>query len=138
MKIAVQCESPLLQRSLELFLAPYLSTFKQCDVVVRDRRIPEDAKPSLVVAASDGDLVKPFSRSQLMLALEQMFDRGKQAREAVAITEALEASPETAGISAAAQPEGAPDFALLEQRLEELTREYQQNVMKAVRAFYEK
>jgi hypothetical protein len=138
MKIAVQCESPLLQRSLELFLAPYLSTFKQCDVVVRDRRMAEDAKPSLVVSAIGGDLAKPFSRSQLMLALEQMLDRGRQAKEAVAITEALEEACDAMESPTVTHAEGVPDFALLEQRLEELSREYQQNVMKAVRSFYEK
>lgn len=136
MKVSVQCESPLLQRSLELFLSPYLSTFKQCDVVVRDRRTAEESvKPVLVVSGHDGDLHKPFSRSQLMLALEQILDTRKQAREAAAITTELE-MPDTAAARASAGER--PDFALLEARLDALTREYQHNVMQAVREFYEK
>lgn len=138
MKIAVQCDSPLLQRSLELFLAPYLSTLKQCDVVVRDRRVPEEGKLSLVVSGSDADLAKPFSRSQLMLALEQMFDRSRQAREAIAISEALDEAPETVETPAAVRAKGGPDLFLLEKEIEALTREYQQNIMKAIRSFYEK
>jgi len=136
MKVSVQCESPLLQRSLELFLSPYLSTFKQCDVVVRDRRTAEaSAKPVLVVSGHDADLPKPFSRSQLMLALEQILDTRKHAREAAAISTELEI-PETA--AGARTGERTPDFALLEARLDALTREYQHNVMQAVREFYEK
>ena len=73
MKVAVQCDSPLLQRSLELFLDEYLSSLKQCDIVVRDKRIENDPHLTLLIgASSDADLVKPFSRSQLMLVLEQM------------------------------------------------------------------
>lgn len=137
MKIAVQCESPLLQRSLELFLQPYLTTFKQCDVVVRDRRVEEVTKPQLVVSNDDGDLAKPFSRSQLMLALEQLIDSGRQAREAVAISNELDGLFEAVETQIRDDVSGKPDLTVLEKRLEQLTREYQKNVMKAVRAFYE-
>lgn len=34
--------------------------------------------------------------------------------------------------------EGALDFEILEKRIEALTMEYQANILKAVRAFYEK
>ena len=39
MKVAIQCESALLQRSLELFLEGHLSSLKQCDIVIRDTKI---------------------------------------------------------------------------------------------------
>ena len=42
MKIAVECKSPLLQKSLELFLEQYLSSVKQCDIVVRDKECMND------------------------------------------------------------------------------------------------
>ena len=138
MKVAVQCESPLLQRSLETFLASYLSTFKQCDVVVRDR-VRDDGAASVLLISNEieGALAKPFTRSQLMLALEQLVDTKKQVKEAVALSdeldsvfEACETAPET--------PAEGPDFAMLERRIEQLTREYQEKVMQTVRAFYEK
>jgi hypothetical protein len=138
MKVAVQCESPLLQRSLELFLEPYLATHRQCDVVVRDRRSLDEAKPQLIVSNDDGDLAKPFSRSQLMLALEQIVDTKKQAREAIAISDELDDLFENVENEVKASGVEAPDLAALEKRLEALTREYQKSVMQAVRSFYEK
>ncbi|MDX1295030.1 MAG: hypothetical protein R3302_02110 [Sulfurimonadaceae bacterium] len=139
MKVAVQCESPLLQRSLEAFLASHLSTYRQCDVVVRDRQIPDDTTPALIISNEiDGALPKPFTRSQLMLALEQMADNNEQVKEAVALSDELSSlTEEEPAVTAADSVSGEKDFSILEKRIEQLTLEYQQNVMKAVRAFYE-
>lgn len=138
MKVAVQCESPLLQRSLETFLAPYLSTFKQCDVVVRDSVRNDDAASVLLISNEiEGALAKPFTRSQLMLALEQMVDTKAQVREAVALSNELESAFEACETPTEPTDEH-PDFAMLEKRIEQLTREYQEKIMNTVRAFYEK
>ncbi len=138
MKVAVQCESPLLQRSLEVFLASHLCTPKQCDVVVRDRIVPGDETPALIISnETEGALNKPFSRSQLMLALEQMVDKKERVQEAVALSNELDAVFEEIEPAEEAAAE-VRDFSVLEKRIEQLTREYQENVMKAVRAFYEK
>ena len=130
MKVAVQCESPLLQRSLELFLKGHLSSLKQCDVVISDRRMPDVGRRSLLVSSnSDADIVKPFSRSQLMIVLEQALKKEEEMGEIAAITEAMEE---------VAADEEPLDFKILEKRIELLTKEYQQNILKAVRAFYER
>ena len=129
MRVAVQCESPLLQRSLELFLDGHLSALKQCDVVIRDKRIDDDTRPTLLISsAADADLVKPFSRSQLMLALEQMIKMEDTVQQAAAVTQEKECTDT-----------GKPmDFEILQKRIEMLTQEYQHNILKAVRAFYER
>ena len=130
MKVAVQCESPLLQRSLELFLKGHLSSLKQCDVVVSDQRLAETGRPVLLVSSgSDADIVKPFSRSQLMIVLEQALKKEEEMGEIAAIADEME--PEI-------EEEAPLDFKILEKRIELLTKEYQQNVLKAVRAFYER
>ena len=44
MKVAVECKSPLMQKSLEMFLQNHLSTLKQCDIVIRDEHEAEKLK----------------------------------------------------------------------------------------------
>ena len=116
MKIAVECQSPLLQKSLEMFLAKYITTFKQCDIVIRDTVCTSDERCFYISTDEESDLIKPFSSSQLILALE---DRYKTLNKGVAINTPL-------------------DFDILERRIDSLTKEYQQNILKAVKAFYEK
>ncbi len=138
MKVAVQCESPLLQRSLELFLEGRLGSLKQCDVVVRDFKSDDESRPSLYIGKDEtADIRKPFSRSQLYLALEQILKQNDDVQELSTIAEELdqqELQDETVG-SAEAAGDG---FSILERRIEMLTKEYQKNILEAVRAFYEK
>lgn len=122
MKVAVECKSPLMQKALELFLAKYLCSVKQSDIVVRDENIYNDDKTFYIATDTEADLIKPFSKSQLILALENRyrttikkknFDTTKEQNEPM-------------------------NFGILEKRIEYLTKEYQQNILNAVRAFYEK
>jgi len=121
MRVAVECKSPLLQKSLELFLQKYMSSVKQCDILVSDVKCLNNDKCFYVSTDKNSDLIKPFSKSQLILALENRYKSiKKDARVEV-------------------QEEGEPlNFSILEKRIEFLTKEYQQNILKAVRAFYEK
>jgi len=73
MKVAVECKSPLLQKSLEIFLSSHLSSLKQCDIVVRDFKVLDDERNFYISKDSDSDLVKPFSKSALILALEKRY-----------------------------------------------------------------
>lgn len=117
MRVAVECKSPLLQKALEMFLAKNISTLKQCDIVVRDER--SDEKNSFFISSdSDADLIKPFSSSQLILALEKKYlTLDKKSIDIV---------------------EEKLDFEILQRRIEALTNEYQKNILNTVRAFYEK
>ena len=124
MKIAVECRSPLLQKSLELFLSKYLTSLKQCDIVVRDEECLNDVRCFYISSDTKADLVKPFSKSQLILALENRYK--------TMIVENL-VQPEVES-----QQEEPLNFDILEKRIDYLTKEYQQNILKAIRAFYEK
>ena len=121
MKVSVECQSPLLQKSLELFLVPYLSSTKQCDIVVRDVACMNDERCFYISTDTNSDLVKPFSKSQLILALEDRYSKTHQE----SVIEEVSA-------------ENRMDFSILERRLDSLTQEYQQNIINAVKAFYEK
>lgn len=126
MKVAIQCDSPLLQRSLELFLDGYLSSLRQCDILIRDKNIRDDQYPTFVVGVEESsDLIKPFSKAQLIHALNQMFESQKY-------------FPIPAEASGDASADEAVSFDILERHIDKLTREYQANILKAIRAFYEK
>lgn len=126
MKVAVQCESPLLQRSLEIFLGSYLSSLKQCDVVIRDKSVSDDSHPTVLIGTgSDADLLKPFSYSQLMLALDKMHPGIKQVSES------------SAGNSEEKDDKISERFIRLQERIEMLTREYQKKILEAVQEFHE-
>jgi len=127
MKIAVECNSPLLQKSLELFLSKYLSSIKRCDIVVRDKEVRDDAKNFFISSQKGADLIKPFSKSQLILALEKRY------RELYP-----NASLKQNRAEHYESQSDALDFSILEKRIETLTTEYKENILRAVRAFYEK
>ncbi len=121
--MAVECRSPLLQKSLEMFLSNYLSSIKQCDILVRDIKCVDDERCFYVSQDESSDLMKPFSKSQLVLALEsryKIFDKKVKSQNAcTTIDDTL-------------------DFTILEKRIDILTQEYKENILKAVKAFYEK
>lgn len=127
MKVAIQCDSPLLQRSLELFLEGHLSSIRQCDILIRDKDIRDEQHPTFVIGSdAHADLIKPFSKAQLLHTLTHKFESLKNAP----------VSPEEE-VSLAVEEEKV-SFEILERHIEKLTREYQTNILKAIRAFYEK
>lgn len=115
MRVAVECKSPLLQKSLELFLGKNLSSIKNCDVVLRDIK-SGDAKEIFVSSSDEAILKKPFSKAQLFLAIETKYAN--------------------LGVVPSSTRDGL-DFSILQRRIESLTKEYQDNIIKAVRVFYE-
>ncbi|MFT5662232.1 MAG: hypothetical protein ACI9TV_002882 [Sulfurimonas sp.] len=118
MKIFIECKSPLLQKSLELFLEKYLCSSKQSDIIIRDEECVGDERCFLISSSEKADLRKPFSKSQLILALENR-EQSTSKDTPLEIEEPL-------------------NFDILENRIDFLTKEYQQNIIKAVKAFYEK
>jgi hypothetical protein len=123
MKIAVQCASPLLQKSLEIFLKPYLCSLKQCDLVLRDRKVDDDEYHSVYISSqSDADIKKPFSASELKLALQKIM---------------LSKPPKNDTFEAVRTESDNKDFEALEAQIDLLTQEYKQNIFKAFKAFYE-
>ena len=128
MKVAVECQSPLLQKSLEMFLEKYISTTKQCDILIRDEECIGDERCFYISSSPESDLMKPFSKSQLILALESRYntlhvDTGEEVVKEQKQQLHLEY--------------GSMDFNVLEKRIEMITKEYQKDILQAVRAFYE-
>ncbi len=114
MKIAIQCQSPLLQRSLELFLKDYLSLPRSSDIIIRDRAIIDDEKRTLTIGNfENSDLKKPFSKAQLIYRLEQILNH----KEPVAPSDKT------------------LDFSLLEEHIEKLTQQYKADILKAIKRF---
>lgn len=129
MRVAVECKSPLLQKSLELFLGKHLSSIKNCDIVLKDVKCLEDERCFYISGNKDSDLVKPFSKSQLILALEKRYKNMNKGNLYSTIKQHVEDE---------FMDEEEPDFDILQKRIELLTKEYQENILIAVRAFYEK
>lgn len=76
MKIALICDSPLLEKSMKNFLGEYIAPLGSCDFVVSDKK-RELHKPIFYISNDDdAHLKKPFSRATLMLKLEKFFDSG--------------------------------------------------------------
>ena len=74
MKIALACQSVLLEKSLEIFLKSYITPYKQCDFVISDKEIEID-KPLFYIATENSDLIMPFSKSSLILNVENFYDK---------------------------------------------------------------
>lgn len=122
MKIAIECKSVLMQKTMEMFLKNHLSSSKHSDIIIRDEKCLNDDRCFYVSSDKDADLIKPFSKSQLILALESRYKTLKKdstSEDVEIIEESL-------------------DIDILEKRIKFLTQEYQDNILKAVRAFYEK
>lgn len=67
------CGSPLLEKSLQIFLRGHVSLYKECDFVIADRPV-EIEKPCFIIGnGADSVLKKPFTRVQLMLAVEKFY-----------------------------------------------------------------
>ncbi len=106
-----------MQKSMEMFLKDYLSASRQCDIVLRDEKCLNDVRCFYVSTKKDADLVKPFTKAQLIFALEKKYKTLQQTVEKDA---------------------DSLSFEVLEKRIAYLTQEYQDNILKAVKAFYEK
>ncbi|MDH4945278.1 hypothetical protein [Sulfurimonas sp. C5] len=125
MRVAVECSSPLLQKSLELFLGKYLDSSKKSDIIIRDTKCLNDPKCFYIANDEEADLIKPFSKSQLILALEKRY-------------EAMSPKEQQSKQKEEFFEDDGLDFSILEKRIESLTNEYKENILRAVKAFYEK
>jgi hypothetical protein len=123
LRVAVECKSPLLQKSLEVFLEKYLSSTKQCDILVRDEECLNDERCFFVGTKTKSDLQKPFSKSQLILALENRY-------------KTLDKKVEEQEYEF--EKEESMNFEILQKRIEFLTNKYQEDILNSVKAFYEK
>ncbi|MGP1449674.1 MAG: hypothetical protein ACTTJS_00940 [Wolinella sp.] len=74
MKLAIICDSPLLDRCLEYYLRDYVTSYRQCDFIIADKELKEVQKPVCLISASDSaHIQKPFTPSQLLFGVEEFF-----------------------------------------------------------------
>ncbi len=72
MKVALVCDSPLLKKSLQLYLKESVSSYEECDFVISDR-VVKSKKPVLHIGKEkDATLQVPFSKEEV-LSKTQLF-----------------------------------------------------------------
>lgn len=80
MKIALICDSLLLDRSLEMYLKEYLTSYKLCDFVVATQPV-ESQKPVFLIGDFEGANLKiPFTRELLLQELDTFYQSLKGGR----------------------------------------------------------
>jgi len=122
-KVALDCNSILLQKSLEIFLVNYLCSKKQADIIVTDKPSLKDSKYFYISTKKEADLIKPFSKAELILALERRYNL-QQIEPLADMVEKKDLKEKL-------------DFSILERRIDQLTQEYKHNIIRAIKAFYE-
>ena len=132
MKVAIECRSPLLQKSLENFLEGHLCSSRSCDVVLSDENLPGRDNSLRIGSDSSADIVKPFSKSQLLLRLEHFYKIKEEAYAAMSIADELDIL-DSVEINLEVSPTG--DTRTLEEKIENLTSSYVQGVMSLVREY---
>jgi len=117
MRVAVECKSLLLQKAIENFLGSYLVSKKHCDILIKDTKSKDD-NVFYISTDKDADLVKPFTKAQLIMALKKRVSSKENIKKESVEDDKL-------------------PFEILEKRIEQLTQEYQRNIIRAIKAFYE-
>lgn len=132
MKVAIECRSPLLQKSLENFLDGHLSSPHSCDILLSDE--PLDRENLLRIGSDENaDILKPFSKSQLFLKLEQFYKVKEDANELMTIANELDILDDAV---TEVFSDKAADLQSLEDKIERLSASYVQGVMSLVREFH--
>lgn len=117
MKIALACQSILLEKTLKIFLSSYLTSYNHCDFVISDRKI-EIEKPLFYISNNDSNLNLPFSKGTLIMALEKFY---------TSLQTKLENSLDI-----------KKDFGKLEEKIVLLTEEFRENLIQTIKEYYEK
>ena len=120
MKVSIICDSLLLQNSLEIFLREYLSSYKQCEIVLSDKQRDIDKPVVLINSSMNADIKIPFSKSSLLLELQKLYQT-KIDKKNIKNKNYKKDS-----------------LWKLERKIDKLTLEFRENLIKIIREFYEK
>ena len=116
MKIAIMCRSLLLQKALMIFLKPHISPLKQSDFVICDHKIATNL-PQFRLKTPESLLVFPFSKTSLLLSLEEFYNN----------------LPSTIAPKPILR-----DFSMLEAKLERINAAYRSQIISAIKEHYGK
>ena len=123
MKVSIVCDSLLLKNSLKIFLKDFISTYKHCDLVVSDKQIDVQKPLVIVNSSSEADLQVPFSKSELLLKMEEIYNEiyQKQSKDKVP-----------------SQPKkNKKELWKLEREIDKITLDFREKLIKTLRDFYE-
>ncbi len=73
MKIALLCDSLLLQKSLETYLKGHIVSKEYADLIICDKRSTSDKPLFLVSHSRNAELKVPFTKAELFWALEEFY-----------------------------------------------------------------
>ena len=123
MKIALACKSILLERALKIFLERYIVPYKQCEFIIADTKISSD-KPLFIIGKNEAHVPVPFSKTSLMLALEEFYTciTGKTIQKSESIDKEKEQE----------------SFEKLENKITVLTEKFRNDLIDTIKAHYEK
>ncbi|AFL68412.1 hypothetical protein [Sulfurospirillum barnesii] len=118
MKVALVCQSLLLSRAVKSFLGDMVVPYKQCDFVISDKKIELD-KPVFYIGHDEGNVLIPFSKSTLYLALDKFFQ------------DLLMHQSSMDGLVSF-----SPNTELLEEKITALTEKFRAELIQTIRGFY--
>ena len=73
MKVMVKCLSPLLQKTLEIYLRDHLYDIELADVLITDAKVLSEKVVFLIGSDKDADLGIPFTKEELFSALDHFY-----------------------------------------------------------------
>ncbi len=109
MKIAIKCKGLVLESTLKLFLDDFVCDESECDFIISDFDF-SSSKPLFLVDTTNSHLKTPFSKEQLLRALEEFYADEKNLH--------VEKN--------------------LEKQIDSLTKEFTCKLIKTIRDYYEK
>ncbi len=119
LKISIMCDSLLLQNSLEIFLRDYLSSYKQCEMVLSDKKRDINKPVVIINSSKDTDIKIPFSKSSLLMDLQNIYQ--KKCNKENLKDDVFQKN----------------SLWKLERKIDKLTLEFRENLIKTIRDFYE-
>ena len=84
MKIGILVQSPLLERTLQLYLREYLVNLSECDFVITDKVDESQRKPiCLINFSEDSDILRPIYKESLMSDLARFSTKLREMRDSL-------------------------------------------------------
>ncbi|SFP12896.1 hypothetical protein [Hydrogenimonas thermophila] len=119
MKIALNCKSLLLEKALKNFLSQYIVSENEANILITDNSVKSNL-PIFHIGYNDptADLQKPFSRSQLMIKLEDKLKTIKQKDELNSII--------------------TEEDTTIEKEIEQLTKQFTNDLLKIFKKYAQK
>lgn len=122
MKISLKCKSPLLNASLERFLAPFVVSDKTCEFYITDFAC-KSKKPVYIIGGKN--IQKPFTKDELLISLENFYHTSVKSDKVID------------RLSVKVKVKDSKNDAL-EKKIDSLTKEFSQNLVSLIKAHYEK